>query len=213
MASSSQNTFEESLDDTFDQYFDQTFENFTIGHQEETRKQRKKWSYIERKREEGHIRLWDDYFSETPTYPENFFRWRFRMKKSLFMHIVDRLSNKVQYFREKKDCLRRISLSPLQKCIAAIHVLAYGYAADTVDEYLRLGETTTRFMCRKFCGRNNTFVRRRVPKKINTSISSTSTWYWRASRISRDDRKHGLYALGVEELFHRLERAIFSWFR
>ena len=34
MASSSQNTLDESLDDTFDQifdqYFDQTFENFTI---------------------------------------------------------------------------------------------------------------------------------------------------------------------------------------
>uniref|UniRef100_A0A0D3BXT8 DDE Tnp4 domain-containing protein n=1 Tax=Brassica oleracea var. oleracea TaxID=109376 RepID=A0A0D3BXT8_BRAOL len=36
-----------------------------------------------------------------------------------------------------------MSLSPLQKCTAAIRVLAYGTAADTVDEYLRLGETTT----------------------------------------------------------------------
>ena len=61
MASSSQNTFEESIDDTFDQYFDQTFENFTIGHQEEARKQRKKRAYIERNLEEGHIRLWNDY--------------------------------------------------------------------------------------------------------------------------------------------------------
>jgi len=65
MASSSQNLFEESLDDTFDQcfdqYFDQTFENFTIGHQEEARKQRKKRAYIERNLEEGHIRLWNDY--------------------------------------------------------------------------------------------------------------------------------------------------------
>ena len=42
MTSSSQTTFEDSFDDTFDQYFDQTFENFTIGHQEEARKQRKK---------------------------------------------------------------------------------------------------------------------------------------------------------------------------
>uniref|UniRef100_A0A0D3AUP2 No apical meristem-associated C-terminal domain-containing protein n=1 Tax=Brassica oleracea var. oleracea TaxID=109376 RepID=A0A0D3AUP2_BRAOL len=63
--------------------------------------------------------------------------------KPLFMHIVDRLSNEILYFREKKDGLRRISLSPLQKCTAAIRVLAYGSAADAVDEYLRLGETTT----------------------------------------------------------------------
>ena len=45
MASSSQNPFEESLDDTFDQYFDQyvdqTLENLTVGNQEEARKQRK----------------------------------------------------------------------------------------------------------------------------------------------------------------------------
>ena len=46
MASSSQNTLEESFDDTydqiFDQHFDQTFENFTIhGDQEEQRKKRK----------------------------------------------------------------------------------------------------------------------------------------------------------------------------
>ena len=151
MAFSTQNTFEAgSLDDTFDQifyqHFDQSSENFTIHYddQEEERKKEKKWVYIERNREEDHVRLWNDYFSETPTYPEKNFRRRFRMNKPLFMHIVDRLSNEIQYFRRKKDGLRRISLSPLQKCTAAIRVLAYGSPADTVDEYLRLGETTTR---------------------------------------------------------------------
>uniref|UniRef100_A0A0D3EDX7 DDE Tnp4 domain-containing protein n=1 Tax=Brassica oleracea var. oleracea TaxID=109376 RepID=A0A0D3EDX7_BRAOL len=72
------------------------------------------------------------------------------MNKPLFMHIVDRLSNKVQYFREKKDGFGRISLSPLQKCTAVIRVLAYGSAADTVDEYLRLGETTTQLCVENF---------------------------------------------------------------
>uniref|UniRef100_A0A0D3ECJ5 DDE Tnp4 domain-containing protein n=1 Tax=Brassica oleracea var. oleracea TaxID=109376 RepID=A0A0D3ECJ5_BRAOL len=149
MASSSQNTFDGSDDEIFDQFFDQyfdqkiyqTFENLSIKYaeKEERRKKRKKRAYIERNREEGHIRLWNDYFSETPTYPENFFRRRFRMNKPLFMRIVDRLSNEVEYFRETQDSLGRISLSPLQKCTAAIRVLAYGYAADMVDEYLRLG--------------------------------------------------------------------------
>ena len=49
MASSSQNTFEDSLDDTFDQYFVQTFENFTIGHHEEPMRQRKKMSLYRKK--------------------------------------------------------------------------------------------------------------------------------------------------------------------
>uniref|UniRef100_A0A0D3ACF4 No apical meristem-associated C-terminal domain-containing protein n=1 Tax=Brassica oleracea var. oleracea TaxID=109376 RepID=A0A0D3ACF4_BRAOL len=81
---------------------------------------------------------------ETPTYPENLFQRRFRMNKPLFMHIIDRLSNEVQFFCQKKDSLGRLGLSPLQKCTAAIRVLAYGSAADAVDEYFRLGETTTR---------------------------------------------------------------------
>ncbi|XP_048623319.1 uncharacterized protein LOC111209293 [Brassica napus] len=114
------------------------------GDAEEARKKRKKRVYIERNREEGHVCLWNDYFSETPTYPGNFFRRRLRMNKPLFMHIVDRLSNEVQFFRQKQDALGRLGLSALQKCTAAIRVLAYGIAADTVDEYLRLGESTTR---------------------------------------------------------------------
>uniref|UniRef100_A0A0D3B6M1 DDE Tnp4 domain-containing protein n=1 Tax=Brassica oleracea var. oleracea TaxID=109376 RepID=A0A0D3B6M1_BRAOL len=145
MASSSQNTFEGSLDEAFDQYFDQhfdqTFENFSIqyGGQEDERKERKKRAYIERNREVGHIRLWNNYFSETPT-----------MNKPLFMHIVDRLSNEVQFFRQKKDGLGRLGLSAFQKCTTAIRVLAYGTAADAVDEYHRLEETTTWACVEKF---------------------------------------------------------------
>uniref|UniRef100_A0A0D3E6T6 DDE Tnp4 domain-containing protein n=1 Tax=Brassica oleracea var. oleracea TaxID=109376 RepID=A0A0D3E6T6_BRAOL len=72
------------------------------------------------------------------------------MNKPLFMHIVDRLSNEVQYFREKKDGFGKNSLSPFQKCTAAIRILAYGSAADMVDEYIRLGETTTRLCVENF---------------------------------------------------------------
>ena len=72
------------------------------------------------------------------------------MSKPLFMHIVDRLSNEVQFFSQKKDGLGRLGLSALQKCTATIRVLAYSTAADTVDEYLRLGETTTRACVEKF---------------------------------------------------------------
>uniref|UniRef100_A0A0D3C2S7 DDE Tnp4 domain-containing protein n=1 Tax=Brassica oleracea var. oleracea TaxID=109376 RepID=A0A0D3C2S7_BRAOL len=150
MASSSHNTFEgvddENFDQYFDQQFDQAFENFSLITviKKMQGKRGKKRVHIERDREEGNVRLWNDYFSETPTYPVNLFRRRFRMNKPLFMHIVDRLSNEVEYFRQKKDTLGRIRLSPLQKCTAAIRVLAYGTTADAVDEYLRLGETTTR---------------------------------------------------------------------
>ena len=156
MASSSHKNFHDSFDEEydqfFDQYLDQTFENLIIanGDQEGQKKTRKKRVFIERNREEGHFRLWNDYFSDTPTYPENLFRRRFRMNKPLFMHIVDRLSNEVEFFRQKKDGLGRLGLSTLQKCTAAIRVLAYGSALDAVDEYLRLGSTTTRLCVENF---------------------------------------------------------------
>ena len=82
MTSSSHNN-PDDFDQYFDQCFDQTFENLVVayGGQEEERPERKKRVYIERNREAGHIRLWNDYFSETQTYPENFFRRRFRMNR------------------------------------------------------------------------------------------------------------------------------------
>ncbi|XP_048624595.1 putative nuclease HARBI1 [Brassica napus] len=156
MASSSHNKFEDSTYEAFDQYFDhqfdEAFENLcnTFGDQTEEKKTRKKRVFIERNREEGHLRLWNDYFSDAPTYPKNLFRRRFRMNKPLFIHIVDRLSNEVQFFRQKKDGLGRLGLSTLQKCTAAIRVLAYGSALDAVDEYLRLGATTTRLCVENF---------------------------------------------------------------
>ncbi|XP_033143232.1 uncharacterized protein LOC103860167 [Brassica rapa] len=66
------------------------------------------------------------------------------MSKSLFMRIVHRLSTEVEYFAATEDAVGRRSLSPLQKCTAAIRQLAYGGGADTVDEYVRLGKSTAR---------------------------------------------------------------------
>ncbi|XP_048602119.1 putative nuclease HARBI1 [Brassica napus] len=156
MASSSQNPFDESIDEAFDQYFDQYFDQTyhnllnAQSDQADERRTRKKRVFIERNREEGHLRLWNDYFSDTPTYPENLFRRRFRMKKPLFIRIVDRLSNEVQFFRQKQDVTGRLGLSALQKCTTAIRVLAYGSALDAVDEYLRLGTTTARLCVENF---------------------------------------------------------------
>ena len=46
-------------DENFDQYFDETFDNFfeNYGGLEDETKRRKKRVYIDRNREEGHIRL------------------------------------------------------------------------------------------------------------------------------------------------------------
>ena len=54
------------------------------------------------------------------------------------------LSQEFEYFQPREDAAGRSSLSLLQKCTATIRQLAYGGGADTVDEYVRLGETTAR---------------------------------------------------------------------
>ncbi|XP_010474396.1 PREDICTED: uncharacterized protein LOC104753911 [Camelina sativa] len=66
------------------------------------------------------------------------------MNKLLFLRIVDRLTAEDPYFRQRRDATGRLGLSPIQKCTAAIRLLAYGGGCDTVDEYVRLGETTAR---------------------------------------------------------------------
>uniref|UniRef100_A0A0D3CJC1 DDE Tnp4 domain-containing protein n=1 Tax=Brassica oleracea var. oleracea TaxID=109376 RepID=A0A0D3CJC1_BRAOL len=110
----------------------------------------KRRAYIERNRERGHNQLLTDYFNENPTYPSEMFRRRFRMNKSLFLRIVDRLSTEVPYFQQRKNAHGRFGLSALQKCTAAIRMLAYGQSGDTYDEYLRLGESTARLCLENF---------------------------------------------------------------
>ncbi|XP_033129888.1 putative nuclease HARBI1 [Brassica rapa] len=138
MSSSSSDEFEERLDEVFDEIFEDTFNNI-VEAQSIPQSRR---AYVERNREGGHVRLWNDYFSEDCTFPAHLFRRRFRMNKELFLRIVHGLSEWFPFFQQRRDATGRFGLSPLQKCTAAIRMLAYGSAADAVDEYLRLGEST-----------------------------------------------------------------------
>ncbi|KAL0702985.1 hypothetical protein Bca4012_059107 [Brassica carinata] len=134
MADEIDQRLEEAFDDCFEDTYNSIVENRTDKH--------KKRAYIERNREAGHNRLWNNYFSEQLTFPTHLFRRRFHINKSVFMRIVDSLSQNISFFQQRKDALGRLGLSPLQKCTATIRMLAYGCAADGVDEYLRLGEST-----------------------------------------------------------------------
>ncbi|XP_048633777.1 putative nuclease HARBI1 [Brassica napus] len=138
MSSSSSDEVEERLDEIIDDIIDETYINILEAQPSKPKKR----AYIERDREIGHNRLWNDYFSEDATFPPYLFRRRFRMNKELFLRIVHRLSEHVPFFQQRRDATGRFGLSPLQKCTAAIRLLAYGSAADAVDEYLRVGEST-----------------------------------------------------------------------
>ena len=65
------------------------------------------------------------------------------MRRHVFLRIVEALGNHDEYFQIRSDAVGRMGLSPLQKCTAALRILAYGSPADSVDDYVRIGESTT----------------------------------------------------------------------
>jgi hypothetical protein len=106
---------------------------------------------VYRDREVGHDHLFRDYFVDTPTYGSVKFRRRFRMRRELFLSIVERVCAFDQWFVQRPDATGRMGLSSLQNCTVAIRMLAYGVAADATDEYVRLGASTANEALRRFC--------------------------------------------------------------
>ncbi|XP_033141627.1 uncharacterized protein LOC103854675 [Brassica rapa] len=146
MSSSSSDEVDEAIEEMVDEVVD----NYIDSIVEVQGKKPKRRAYIDRDREQGHNQLWNDYFKENPTYPPEMFRRRFRMNKPLFLRIVERISNEVPYFQQRRNAHGRNGLSALQKCTAAIRMLAYGQSGDTYDEYLRLGDSTSRLCLANF---------------------------------------------------------------
>jgi hypothetical protein len=64
------------------------------------------------------------------------------MHRHLFKHIKEAVKNKDNYFKKKCDATGKEGLSALQKCVAAIRILAYGVPADAIDDYVRIAEST-----------------------------------------------------------------------
>ncbi|XP_074377478.1 uncharacterized protein LOC141719001 [Apium graveolens] len=98
---------------------------------------------IDRRREEGHARLYRDYFSNTPTYTEAQFCRRFQMRRSLFLRIEEAVKAHDNYFTQQTDAVGVRGLSSLQKMTAALRMLAYRTSGNAVDDYIRIGESTT----------------------------------------------------------------------
>ncbi|XP_062119253.1 uncharacterized protein LOC133833004 [Humulus lupulus] len=107
-------------------------------------------AFIQRNSLEGHQRLFQDYFSESPTYPPNLFRRRFRMQHHLFLRIQAKVEAYEPYFVQRRDAAKRLGHSSLQKITVAMRILAYGVSGDFVDEYLWIAENTATKCLKKF---------------------------------------------------------------
>ncbi|XP_047961476.1 uncharacterized protein LOC125206236 [Salvia hispanica] len=110
----------------------------TLPSQPTTQTARAKRRYIERKCEEGHDTIFEQYFAEAPIYPPDFFRTRYRMQKPLFEKIMNKLIDTDNFFVQKRDATGRLGMSAIQKCTATMRMLAYGAATDLHEEYLRM---------------------------------------------------------------------------
>ncbi|CAN1120897.1 hypothetical protein LINPERHAP1_LOCUS17238 [Linum perenne] len=140
----------------FDDTYSKLVQQYIQLHQQQTdeasssRRPRKPRQVIERGREDAHQRLYNDYFAENPTYPEEKFRRRYCMRRNLFLRIVEGVKNHDPYFQATNDWTVRQSFSALQKCTAAMRMLAYGTTSYNVYEYLRIAETTTTKCVKRF---------------------------------------------------------------
>ncbi|XP_010682313.3 uncharacterized protein LOC104897188 [Beta vulgaris subsp. vulgaris] len=67
------------------------------------------------------------------------------MHRHVFLRIVEGVTiQDAKFFVQKPDATGRMGASKLQKCTAAIRMLAYGSSSDVVDEYLKIASSTAR---------------------------------------------------------------------
>lgn len=155
----------------------------------------------------AHQRLVEDYFAAQPLYPESMFRTRFRMNRDLFLRIVNALGQWSPYFTYRADCSGRIELSPLQKCTAAMRMLAYGTPADALDEYLKIGKSTALQCLDKFAQGvirvfDGEYLRRPTREDVERTLHVNE------SRGFPGNRKYRLHALAMGVVSFSMEGAI-----
>ncbi|OWZ03112.1 Nuclease HARBI1 [Phytophthora megakarya] len=66
--------------------------------------------------EDAHNKLWTYYFAESPRFPEKYFRRRYRMRRSLFIRIMDAVVARDAHFHQLQGAIGKKGLSSLQTC-------------------------------------------------------------------------------------------------
>ncbi|XP_023737120.2 uncharacterized protein LOC111885061 [Lactuca sativa] len=99
---------------------------------------------LNRDREEGHRRLVNDYFAENCVYQPSDFKKRFCLRKNVFERIANAMEARYEFFQMRHDARGKRGFIGLQKCVAAIKLMAMGESPDSVDDYMRIFERTAR---------------------------------------------------------------------
>ncbi|XP_052627200.1 uncharacterized protein LOC111909886 [Lactuca sativa] len=99
---------------------------------------------LNRDREEGHRRLVNDYFAENGVYQPSDFKRRFRLRKNVFQRVANAMEARYEFFQMRYDARGKRGFTGLQKCVAAIKLMAMGESPDSVDDYMRMSERIAR---------------------------------------------------------------------
>jgi hypothetical protein len=72
------------------------------------------------------------------------------MRRHVFERIMNAVEENDNYFIQKRNAAGMLRLSCLQKVAAAFKMITYGIAADAIDDYVRVGESTALKCLRSF---------------------------------------------------------------
>ena len=64
------------------------------------------------------------------------------MRQELFLRIVDEVTAKNSFFKQRRNAVGQLGFSALHKCTVALNMLAYGGPADELDAHSKMGEST-----------------------------------------------------------------------
>ncbi|XP_024200024.1 uncharacterized protein LOC112203265 [Rosa chinensis] len=107
--------------------------------------------YIPRFRSRANDDLMQKYFVENTVYPPEIFRRRYRMRREVFLRLLDDVQSANLYFRQKRDNKGQLSFSPHVKLTCALQMMAYGQVADSLDENFMMAESTAIENFGEFC--------------------------------------------------------------
>lgn len=77
---------------------------------------RKSWKHVHRNYMDVDGFLHDHYFAEVPLYDEDFSRHKFRMRKHIFLYILEVVNN--DYFVQKRGATTLWGINPHTKIVA-----------------------------------------------------------------------------------------------
>lgn len=92
-----------------------------------------------------------NYFVPNLFYTLKDFRRRFRMRRNVFLRLVNDIPNVNPYFRPTTNAIGNLGFSPHQKLTSTLRMLAYASSVDQIDESMRMYESTSIENLGEFC--------------------------------------------------------------